>query len=84
VDTLLAEARQQLDQKVAEGKITADKRDQIAGQLEAMVTDIVNGKRPSFPGGPSGSGAPGGFGAPSGFAGPSSGAFSARPRFLRS
>jgi hypothetical protein len=84
VDTMVAAAKAQLDQKVAEGKLTAAQRDQIAAQLEAGITALVtNGNTPFGAGGPSGSGrpsgvpGPSGFGRPSGVAGPSGSAFHA-------
>jgi hypothetical protein len=66
VDAMVAAAKQRLDQLVAEGKLTAAQRDQIVGQLEARITDLVNNGR-----GARGAGAPNGFGRPGGFAGPS-------------
>jgi hypothetical protein len=77
IDAMVAAAKQQLDQKVAEGKLTAAQRDQIAGQLEARITELVNNGR-----GARGAGGPSGFGRPSGFAGPSGGA-SGAPFFGR-
>jgi hypothetical protein len=75
IDALVAAAKAQLDQKVADGTLTAAQRDQIVGQLAAGITDLVNNGRGARGGGapsgaPSGVGRPSDSGRPSG-AGPS-------------
>ena len=50
VDALVAEQTERLDEAVAAGRISAERRDQLAAGLEERVTALVNGERPLRPG----------------------------------
>jgi len=50
IDTLVTAATAEVDQAVADGRIDADKADEIKATLEERVTDRVNGVRPERPG----------------------------------
>ena len=63
VDALVADAQGRLDQAVQDGRITQDQADSVAENLEARMTDLVNGELPAFPG--VHLGGPGWLGAPS-------------------
>jgi hypothetical protein len=49
IDTLVTAAAAQIDQAVTDGRIDADKADEIKATLEERVTDRVNGVRPDRP-----------------------------------
>ncbi|MBI2710904.1 MAG: hypothetical protein HYX34_14620 [Actinobacteria bacterium] len=67
VKALVADAKTRLAQAVTAGKLTQARADTISADLTTRITDLVNGKRPAFPGGgpgrgwdhPAGAGAPG-------------------------
>jgi hypothetical protein len=48
VDAMTASADKQLQAAVSEGRLTKAQADQISKNLEQRITDLVNGKRPSF------------------------------------
>src|SRR5439155_19851046 len=55
VDALVKDARDTLAAAVKDGRITQDQADRVSGDLEARITDLVNGgfhRRPFFPGPP--------------------------------
>lgn len=52
VDAMTASAKKQLDAAVAAGRLTRAQADQVSKDLEQRITDLVNGKRPSFDGAP--------------------------------
>ena len=49
IDTLVTAATAEIDQAVTDGRIDADKADEIKATLEERVTDRVNGVRPERP-----------------------------------
>jgi hypothetical protein len=51
VDAIVAANKKELDQAVADGRLTAAQRDQIVAGLEAHVRAEVNGEHPGPPGG---------------------------------
>jgi hypothetical protein len=67
VSTLLAEAKKRLDAAVTDKKLTADQEQTFLDHLKTVLTDVVNGQRPTLRGSslfPNAfrSGRPGGFG----------------------
>jgi hypothetical protein len=71
VDAMTASAKKQLDAAVAAGRLSQSQADGVLKDLQQRITDIVNGKRPSFGGGPFRGGRPfGGFGEFHRFRGP--------------
>jgi hypothetical protein len=48
VDAMTASADKQLDAAVSAGRLTRAQADQISKDLDQRITDLVNGKRPSF------------------------------------
>ncbi len=73
VSTLLADAKKRLDAAVTAGRLTAAKEQTLLDNTKAMLTDLVNGKKPTPPAGatPGSGAAPNGFGfrGPGGFRG---------------
>ncbi len=69
IDVLVAASVADIDKAVADGKIPADKADQIKAGIKDRVTDTVNNGRPGR--GPCGFGGPGGPGRPGVPGGPS-------------
>ena len=51
VSTLLADAKKKLDAAVTDKKLTADQEQTFLDRLKTLLTDVVNGKRPSPPAG---------------------------------
>lgn len=47
VDTLVADAKKELDEAVAAGRIDEERRDDILERLEERLTAMVNGERPA-------------------------------------
>src|SRR4029077_18889665 len=79
--TLLDQAKSDLDKAVADGDLTAKQRDEMLQEPTDHVDDLIQGKGPGphrF-GGPGGPGGPG-FGGPGGPGGPG---FGPPPRFER-
>jgi hypothetical protein len=52
IGTLVDKAKAELDQRVADGKMTQAEADQALTQARTMITDAVNGKLPTPPGRP--------------------------------
>jgi hypothetical protein len=52
IDAVVASMQDKLDAAVADGFISQELADELAGDLEARATDIVNGELPFFHGGP--------------------------------
>jgi hypothetical protein len=52
VAAMTAAAKKQLDAAVAAGKLSQSQADGVLKDLQQRITDIVNGKRPTFGGGP--------------------------------
>jgi polyhydroxyalkanoate synthesis regulator phasin len=48
VDALVAEARERIEQRVRDGSLTREEADRCLADLEARVTDFVNGRLPRF------------------------------------
>ncbi|MET0908412.1 MAG: hypothetical protein ABWZ99_03000, partial [Ilumatobacteraceae bacterium] len=48
IDAIVAEATTQIDQAVTDGKIDADRAEQVKADLVDHVTDLVNGTLPDF------------------------------------
>ncbi len=48
VTTLLANAKQRLDTAVADQRLTADQEQAFLDRLKTMLTDVVNGQRPTM------------------------------------
>jgi hypothetical protein len=48
VDAMTASANKQLQAAVTAGRLTKAQADQLSKNLEQRITDLVNGKRPSF------------------------------------
>ena len=46
IDTLVAEATTQIDQAVTDGRVEADRADELKADLEDHITDLVNGEFP--------------------------------------
>lgn len=64
VAAMVAEAQEHLAEGVEEGRITQERADEMAAELEERITDLVNGELPArgqhgpgFPGRPGGAGA---------------------------
>ena len=49
IDALVAEAREHLDEAVADGHLTQEEADEKAAELEARITEMVNSERPDGP-----------------------------------
>jgi len=67
IDALVTNAKTQIASAVSGGKLTQTQADAIEQNLQQLVTNVVNGTHPSFPGGPGkrpgfGFGFHGGFG----------------------
>jgi hypothetical protein len=52
VDAMTAAAKKQIDAAVAAGRLTRAQADQVLKDLSQRITDLVNGKRPTFDGAP--------------------------------
>lgn len=67
IDALVAKATADIDQAVADGKLSADKAATAKAKLAERFTELVNNGKGGFgPGGPGGHGGPGGPGGPGG------------------
>jgi hypothetical protein len=49
---MTADAKQRIEAAVSAGRLTRAQADQVLKDLDQRVTDLVNGKRPSFDGRP--------------------------------
>jgi hypothetical protein len=52
VDAMTADAKKRIEAAVSAGRLTRAQADQVLKDLDQRVTDLVNGKRPSFDGRP--------------------------------